>query len=37
MKELSERKIEFERIRAVVGRGGLLKPIESGIYDVNKR
>lgn len=35
MRELSERKIEFERIRAIVGRGGLLKPMESGIYEVN--
>ncbi|HSN50454.1 MAG TPA: butyrate kinase [Bacteroidales bacterium] len=37
MKELSERKIEMERIVAIVGRGGLVKPIESGIYKVNQR
>jgi butyrate kinase len=37
MKELSERKTDLERIAAVVGRGGLIKPIESGIYRVNKR
>ena len=37
MNELSERKIDLERIAAVVGRGGLVKPIESGIYKVNHR
>jgi butyrate kinase len=37
MNELSERKIDLEKIAAVVGRGGLVKPIESGIYRVNKR
>ncbi len=37
MNELSAQKIEVERIAAVVGRGGLVKPIESGIYRVNKR
>ena len=36
MKELRERKIDFTRIAAVVGRGGLVKPIESGIYTVNE-
>ncbi|HZY24999.1 MAG TPA: butyrate kinase [Bacteroidales bacterium] len=35
MNELSERKIDPENIAAVVGRGGLVKPIESGIYRVN--
>src|SRR5664280_1161508 len=35
MNELSERKIDPEKIAAVVGRGGLVKPIESGIYRVN--
>ena len=35
MVELSERKIDVSRIAAVVGRGGLVKPIESGIYKVN--
>jgi len=28
--------IELDQIRAVVGRGGLLKPIESGVYTVNE-
>lgn len=37
MDELSQRNIDFEDIKAVVGRGGLLKPIESGVYAVNER
>jgi butyrate kinase len=37
MKELSERKIDLADIVAVVGRGGLVKPIESGIYQVNQK
>ena len=37
MNELSERKIDQEKIAAVVGRGGLVKPIESGIYKVNQK
>jgi len=37
MHELSERKTDISRIAAVVGRGGLVKPIESGIYKVNQR
>ncbi len=37
MNELSERKIDLEKIAAVVGRGGLVKPIESGIYRVNEK
>jgi butyrate kinase len=37
MNELSERKIDITSIAAVVGRGGLVKPIESGIYKVNQR
>jgi butyrate kinase len=37
MDELSERKIDPVRIAAVVGRGGLVKPIESGIYKVNQK
>ncbi len=35
MKELMERKTDLSNIAAVVGRGGLVKPIESGIYEVN--
>ncbi|TAL65429.1 MAG: butyrate kinase [Bacteroidetes bacterium] len=37
MNELAERKIKLDDIIAVVGRGGLVKPIESGIYRVNQR
>jgi butyrate kinase len=37
MNELSDRKIDQEKIAAVVGRGGLVKPIESGIYKVNQK
>jgi butyrate kinase len=37
MNELRERDIDLERIAAVIGRGGLVKPIESGIYKVNQR
>ncbi len=37
MNELSERKTDLKNIAAIVGRGGLVKPIESGIYGVNKK
>lgn len=37
LKELKEAEIEIEKISAVVGRGGLIKPIESGVYEVNDR
>ena len=37
MKELADRKADTDLIAAVVGRGGLVKPIESGIYEVNDR
>jgi butyrate kinase len=32
---LRERKVPLDQIKAVVGRGGLLKPIEGGTYGVN--
>lgn len=35
LKELKEADINIETISAVVGRGGLVKPIESGVYEVN--
>ncbi len=35
--ELGYRKTDLSRIAAVIGRGGLLKPIESGIYEVNDK
>lgn len=34
-KELEEADIQLDKIRAVVGRGGMLKPIPSGVYEVN--
>lgn len=37
MNELIERQVDLSFINAVVGRGGLVKPIESGIYPVNQR
>jgi butyrate kinase len=37
MKELYDRNIDLARIAAVVGRGGLVRPIESGIYRVNQK
>jgi butyrate kinase len=37
MNELNERKVNTEQISIVVGRGGLVNPIESGIYLINKR
>jgi butyrate kinase len=37
MNELTVRKIDLKNITAIVGRGGLVKPIESGIYPVNQR
>lgn len=37
MNELRERDIDLARVAAVVGRGGLVKPIESGIYKVNQK
>ena len=36
LNELDHAQIDTENIRAVVGRGGLLKPIESGVYEVNE-
>jgi len=34
--ELKQAGIDVNKISAVVGRGGLLKPIESGVYEVNE-
>ncbi len=36
LKELQERGIDLKTLDCVVVRGGLLKPIESGIYEVNE-
>ncbi|MCD6366122.1 MAG: butyrate kinase [Bacteroidales bacterium] len=35
--ELKSAKIKFELIKAIVGRGGLVRPIESGVYEVNEK
>lgn len=35
-KELQEAEIQLSTIKAVVGRGGMLKPISSGVYEVNE-
>ncbi len=36
IKLLQQRKIDATKIKAIVGRGGLLKPIEGGTYRVNQ-
>jgi butyrate kinase len=36
MRELVNRNVDFSLIAAVVGRGGLVKSIESGVYRVNE-
>jgi butyrate kinase len=37
LRELKEAEINIGIISAVVGRGGLVKPIESGVYEVNDK
>lgn len=37
MSELHDRKVILSEIKAVVGRGGLVNPIESGVYRVNQK
>jgi len=37
IEELKQTGIDVNKISAVVGRGGLLKPIESGVYEVNEQ
>jgi butyrate kinase len=34
---LKENNVSLKDIGAVIGRGGLVKPIESGVYEVNKK
>ena len=34
--ELNEAEISEDHVKAIVGRGGLVKPIESGVYEVNE-
>lgn len=36
LEALKENEIDINEIDAVIGRGGLLKPIESGVYEVNE-
>lgn len=35
LRELQEANIDLDEIKVIVGRGGLLKPMESGVYEVN--
>ncbi len=37
MRELEENDTVFNEIEFVVGRGGLLKPLNAGVYEVNKK
>jgi butyrate kinase len=36
LKELEDSEVDVNQISAVVGRGGLIKPVESGVYEVNE-
>ncbi len=36
MNELANTSIDINSLSAIVGRGGLVKPIESGVYEVNE-
>jgi butyrate kinase len=35
LKELKENDIEIKHIKVIIGRGGLIKPVKSGVYKVN--
>lgn len=37
MKELRNNDIEIEKISVVIGRGGLVKPVKAGVYEMNKK
>lgn len=37
LKVLAEHNIQLSQIDVIVGRGGLIRPLESGIYEVNER
>lgn len=37
LKALEKNKISLESLNAIVGRGGLLKPIEGGTYEINEK
>jgi len=34
---LKKKKIDFNSLRAIIGRGGVLKPLEAGTYEVNNK
>ncbi len=36
LQQLHEADISLEEVHAVMGRGGLLKPVQSGVYEVNE-
>ena len=36
LEALSEHNVDIKEIHAVIGRGGLVKPIEGGVYEVDK-
>jgi len=36
LRELGDSEVDVNQISAVVGRGGLIKPVESGVYEVNQ-
>lgn len=36
MKRLRQLKIQHEAVKVIMGRGGLVKPIESGVYEINE-
>jgi butyrate kinase len=35
--ELSRAEVKLDEISAVIGRGGLVKPIDSGVYEINEQ
>lgn len=37
LQQLCDAQINIEKVQAVVGRGGLLKPVQSGVYEVNEK
>ena len=37
MSELTDNDIELEAIKVIMARGGLIKPLKSGIYEVNEK
>ncbi len=36
LEQLQEADIDLNRLQAIIGRGGLIKPVKSGIYQVNE-